>query len=287
MSRINSENINLGESFVIKVDPSAHTHSGKLQRFVEENTLMAKSILEKAKLEAEKIIADAKESAIVEATRAVDEKTEEARQKGYQEGFEAGYQDGNNKLNSEVAREVMLFNSFVENTFDIKRAIIKSAYSDITNLVLEIADKVCHRKLELDEGILFDITKSAISLLKDKEVVTVIVNPIMRDAFFALVDRLKGENSLIGSIKIVEDPSISPDGTIVESLSGRIDSRISSQIEEITNRLLINIQTANEEELVADADDILKQISDKSFDVNLPDEPYQIVELEVEKDDSL
>ena len=54
------------------------------------------------------------------------------------------------------------------------------------------------------------------------------------------------------SIRIVEDSSVSEDGTIVESISSRIDNRISSQIDEITQKLLVELQSIDEDKLVSE-----------------------------------
>ena len=53
-----------------------------------------------------------------------------------------------------------------------------------------------------------------------------------------LSDKFKEEVAKLQSIKIIEDSSVSPDGVIVETLSTRLDSRISTQISEITEKML-------------------------------------------------
>ncbi len=265
MSRINSENISLGDSFVIKIDSGAHSHSGKLQRAIEENQVKAKSIIEQANQEAQKIIEEAKQAAVLEAQNAVNQAKEEARENGHQEGYEAGYQDGMNALTTEISREVVLFNNFVENSFEIKKRILKSAHLEIVKMVSEIADKICHKKLALDEEVLYEITSAALDMLKEKEIVTIIVHPSMKDAVFGFIDKIKEENSLISTVKIVEDISVSPDGTVVEALSGRIDARISSQIEEITNRLLAQIQSTSDDELINEVNSLAVETEDAAF----------------------
>ena len=50
------------------------------------------------------------------------------------------------------------------------------------------------------------------------------------------------------SIKIIEDNSVSPDGVIVETLSSRLDSRISTQISEIAQKMLTGTNDELEQE---------------------------------------
>ena len=53
-----------------------------------------------------------------------------------------------------------------------------------------------------------------------------------------LAPEFKNEIPKLQSLKILEDNSLSPDGVIVETLNTRLDSRISSQIAEITQNML-------------------------------------------------
>ena len=50
------------------------------------------------------------------------------------------------------------------------------------------------------------------------------------------------------SIKIIEDNSVSPDGVIVETLSTRLDSRVSTQIAEIAEKMLTGANDELEQE---------------------------------------
>ena len=51
-------------------------------------------------------------------------------------------------------------------------------------------------------------------------------------------EKFKQEIKNLQSIKIIEDNSVSPDGVIVETLNTRLDSRISTQIAEIAEKML-------------------------------------------------
>lgn len=287
MSRIDGDNINFGESFVFQMDS---VRSGRL---LEEQT-KALSLLEQAKLDSQNIVQEAKLKAEQEANLLSVTIKEEARVDGHNSGYEAGYQEGMAAINAEFAERIRLFNTFVDSSFDIKKRIIKSAHLDIVNLVVEISNKICQKSLEIDKEVLLSITKAAVNLLKEKETVTIIVNPVMREKIFEIADQLKAENSLISNIKIIEDVSVSPDGTIVEGLSGRIDSRISSQIDEITQKLLNEVQTTSEDELVEESEDALNKEDKEQITVlNEPIteliEPEEIIvaELETEENDSL
>lgn len=249
MTRIESNNVRLGESFIVPIDQSAKNL--KIQKALEEENQIiqdaqqkAQVIGEQAQADGQRIIAEAKEQALTE----VDAITQQA----YNEGFEAGRQEGFASITLELQDKIIAVNDFAESNFDVKNNIIKSAYLDIIQLVIQISEKVCSKSLEIDESILKEITQSAIQALKDKEDITIIVNPEMAEKIYSVSDELREKIPQLSSIKIVEDNSVSPDGTIVESPLSRVDCRISSQINEIADKLMGKLNSTSAEELISE-----------------------------------
>lgn len=238
MTRIKSDNVQLGGSFIVPIEQSPHNVKiqealAKEKEIIRQGELKAQEILENAQRQGEELI----EKAVAEANAQVDEIT----QKAHQEGFDAGYQEGFAKITEEMENQIVSIDNFAKSNFNIKSNIIKSAHLDITNLIIEIAQKVCSKSLELDDNILKEITQNAISALKDKENITIIVHPEMAEKIYAISEELKEKIPQLESIKIIEDTSVSPDGTIVESLLTRVDSRVKSQINEIADKLMSNL----------------------------------------------
>lgn len=246
MTRIKSNNVQLAGSFVVPIEQSSH--SIKIQEALEKEQEIilqaeqkAQEILEEARKSGAEILEEAKNKALSE----VDEIT----QKAYQDGFDAGHQAGFEKITEELQDKIISVNDFAKSTFEIKKNIIKSAHLDIIKLLVEISHKVCSKSLELNDSILKEITQNAIAALKDKEDITIIVNPAMAEKIYAISDELKEKIPQLSSIKIIEDASVSPDGTIVESPLSRVDCRIQSQIGEITDKLMAKLDSTPSEEL--------------------------------------
>jgi flagellar assembly protein FliH len=245
LTRIKSANIQLGESFIVPIEQSAHNI--KMQEALEKEKEIvlrgeqeAQEIIRRGQVDAEKIIEDAKNQALSE----VDAITKQA----HDEGFEAGRQEGLEDIKQELSDKITTIDDFAKSNFDIKRNIIKSAHLDIVRLVVEIAQKVCSKSLELDDNILKEITQNAIQTLKDKENITIIVNPDMAEKIYAISDELKEKIPQLSSIKIIEDNSVSPDGTIVESPLSRVDSSVKAQINEISDKLMAKLNSTPNEE---------------------------------------
>lgn len=246
MTRIKADNIQLGGSFVVPIEESAHNK--KIQEALEKEKEIilqgeqkAQEIIEQAKQQAQQLIEDAQNEAL--------SRVDEIKQQAHQEGFEAGRQEGLENITNELQDKILSVNNFAKSNFEIKNNIIKSAHLDIITLVVEIAQQVCSKSLELDDNILKEITQKAIQSLKDKEDITIIVNPDMSEKIYSISEELKEKIPQLSSIKIVEDASVSPDGTIVESPLSRVDSRIKSQINEIAGKLMAKLDSTPSEEI--------------------------------------
>lgn len=246
MTRIKSNNVQLGGSFVVPIEQSAHSKKiqealDKEKEIILQGEQKAQEIIENAYAQAQEIIENAKEEAL--------SKVEEITTQAHQEGFEAGRQEGLENITNELQDKVIAINDFAKSNFEIKKNIIKSAHVDIINLVIEIAKKVCYQAIQLDENILQEITEKAIMSLKDKENITIIVNPQMAEKIYQISEQLNEKIPQLSSIKIIEDNGVSPDGTIVESPLSRIDSRVKSQISEIAEQLMTKLHSTPSEKL--------------------------------------
>lgn len=247
MIRIKSDNIQLGESFVVPIEQSSHNKKVQEALDKEKEIILraeqeAQSIIKQAQEQGQQLIEDSKNQALSE----VDAIT----QKAHDDGFEVGRQEGLADITAELQDKIIAVDNFAKSQFDIKNNIVKSSHLDILRLVIEIAQKVCTKSLELDDNIFKEITINAINALKDKEDITITVNPDMAEKLYAVSEELKEKIPQLSSIKIVEDRSVSPDGTIVESPLSRVDSRIISQINEISENLMTKLDSTPSEELI-------------------------------------
>ena len=264
MSRITNKNIKIGDSYTLPLEQhSISKYEAKVESLlneveiekqqllsnaqkeaqniktratlaVEEANQKALEIIENAKKEAEEI----KEQAILEIENAKKE-AEKIKEEGYKEGFSKGTEDGHEKFISDSKEVLTNLDTIANSAKDLKDNIIKSADIDIVELVIAISKKVAIRSF--DEKMLKDITMESISCLKSKEKITIIVNPQLVDKILSLSETFRTEISQLEHINIIEDSSLSCDGTIVETPLSRVDNRISAQIDEIATKLINGI----------------------------------------------
>ena len=249
-NRIKGQEIQIGDNFVLPIEQTRITkQQAKVQKIIEETDAQAKQIIagaenksqvivQTANTEAERIIEDAKKKAQKEY--------DVIKNQAYEEGFKKGEQDGLYKFQNDAKEGLRSLETLASSSFDLKKNIIDSASRDIVELVSVIADKVCHQKF--DEDVLHKITLDAIKQLNDKESITIIVNPKLVENINNLASDFRAEIPKLQSLKILEDNSLSADGVIVETPNTRLDSRISSQIAEITQNMLTSTDDELEQE---------------------------------------
>lgn len=261
MSRIRGEQINLGSSFILSPDGKS-----LVNKEITDAQIIADSIIAEAKKQAQNIVNQANQQASeilsqasIDAENSKDLVTTEARKEGYHEG----YGEGHEKIQTELESQIFNVDNFTKCKFDIKNRIIKSLHTDILDIVLSISEKICKTQLQQNRQILLNIVEYAILQLKEKENVTIIVNPEMARKIYEISDELKQKIHNLEHIKIIEDNSVSPDGTIVESVGSRIDARVSAQIEQFTQKLFNELNSTPEIELSRELDDIDNDIDDK------------------------
>ena len=239
-SRIKCNDIQIGNNYVLPIEQSKVTvQQAKVNQIIAETDAKAQKIIDAAENQSKVIIgtANAEATRIIEdARKKAQQEYEAITQQGYNEGFSKGEQDGLTKFQNDSIESLKSLETLASGSFDIKKNIIDSATMDIIELINAIADKVCH--IKFDQNILQKITIDAIRQLNDKENITLIVNPQLVENINSLTENFKQEFQNIQSIKIIEDSSVSPDGVIVETLNSRLDSRISAQIAEISQKML-------------------------------------------------
>lgn len=239
-NRIKSDEIQIGNNYVLPIEQSNVTvQQAKVKKIIAETDAKAQQIINNAESQSQSLIENANNEAtriIEEARRKAEQEYESIKQQAYQEGFTKGEQDGLANFQNNSYDALHSLDTLASSSFDMKKNIIDSAAIDIVELVSVIADKICH--IKFDTKMLYKITLDAIKQLNDKESITIIINPLLADRINILADKFKQEIPKLQSIKILEDNSVSPDGVIVETLNSRLDSRISTQINEIAQKLL-------------------------------------------------
>ena len=186
----------------------------------------AASIIEKAKQQAAQIIADA------EAEK------ERIGRDSYSEGFDKGHSEGYDKGVEEVNRLIERMHKMLEAVMMRREEILQDTESQIVELVILMARKVIKILSENQKNVVMANTLAALKKVKTRGNVVLRVNledvkltSSNIDEFIKHVENVKG-------ITVIEDSAVEKGGCIVETDFGAIDARISSQLQELENKIL-------------------------------------------------
>ena len=238
-SRIIGSKVQIGGEYVLPIEQSRITQQqAKVQAIIAQTEQRKKDLMAAAEKQTQDIIERAETRAahiIEEGRQKAEEEYEAIKQEGYDAGFEEGKRAGLAKFEEEAMEALKALEVLASSSFEMKHDIIKSAEKDIVELINAIALKVVGKPL--DDNLLYKITAEIVMQLPDKENVTLIVNPKIVGRVSSFSERFKYEIPNVKSVRIVEDPALSDDGTIVETISTRVDARISTKIGEIVQKL--------------------------------------------------
>jgi type III secretion protein L len=192
-------------------DPESRRRGGVVNAEVFEAHQEAQNILDNAQRRAAELI-------------------EEAKRKGeelHEEAIESGRQEGLKKVTEELAKA------------HIQRGnMIARAEEEIVRLALKIAEKIIGKDLDRDPTLVTSICSNAIENVRNAQSMILRVNP--KDAAI-LRERRKQMMEMIGRVKdvtIKEDPDVEQYGCVIETDSGTIDAKLSTQLEMLLNVLV-------------------------------------------------
>ena len=217
-------------------------------RIIEEAKQSAFEEIKKGKNESLKIIQEASDQAaeiekatsekhdllIKEATDRVSTIEKDAYDAGYKNGMEKGFESGK----GEVERLIEKIHQVLSTAIDKRNAIIEESETQLINLVLLISQKVIKVISENQKNVVINNVIQALRKLKTRGEVVVRVNlddvklttEHIKD-FMKMVDNVR-------SITVLEDSTVDKGGAIIETDFGEIDARISSQLNEIKDKIL-------------------------------------------------
>ena len=250
--------------------PTADDLRREAEQFKKDWEIEKQQLLAKAQEEAEQIIHNAENAAFEEIKRKTDQaaiiKTEaetkaqeiirEAEAKAreivaqgevekqktvgtaYKEGFDKGSEDGYKEGQMEVNRLIDRLHTILEKTLDKRQEILDETEQQIVELVLLIARKVVKVISETQRNVVMQNVLQSLRRVKGRGDVTIRVN--LADVQLTS-EHTKDFMEAVESIKnitVAEDSSVEKGGCIIETDFGAIDARISSQLNELEQKIL-------------------------------------------------
>lgn len=222
------------EDIVAKKDSTRSVEEEQFQPDEEDEYSPVAEILDKASCRAQEIVNQAREEA--------EKILAEARDTGYQEGYEAGLQEGHAAAYEEHKVELDLhmkefretIKSTVESVTEEKNRILETYIDDLKRVTLTIAEKVIQTSLKSSGEIIKRMIVAAAGKLKKTQWVKIYVS--QKDAGMMIqgdVGLLNELSHISGNIKIISMDHSEEGTCIIELPEEIIDVSVNTQIENI------------------------------------------------------
>jgi flagellar assembly protein FliH len=202
----------------------------------------AKSVLLRARHQADQTLAEAKAEA--------DQFKEQSRKSGHSEGFQQGRADGleagkksghAEALAAHTAAMTQLINALthaVHQINDGRDQLQTNAINEVVRLACAIARKVTKRQAAMDERIMCDNLREALSLAVHAADVRIAVHPSQFKTLQAELPNLRLAWPQLKHVDLVEDATITPGGARIFTAHGKIDGDLDAQLDHVIADLL-------------------------------------------------
>lgn len=170
------------------------------------------------------------------------DKVKEIQEHAYKEGYDLGFDEGLKKAyqekNSELNHKLEEFKILLKHIVQIKSDLEAQNEAHLIKLIYHMVERVCLKCVALDNSILADVMKQALSLAQDEENVTVQVS----QSQFEFIEDLKKQSSrefdFLKKIIIEPNENISAGGCVVQTNYGEVDSRTEQRLEKLWDNLM-------------------------------------------------
>jgi flagellar assembly protein FliH len=189
----------------------------------------ARQILVEHEAEAAQVVADA------EAQR--QEVFDTARREGYQPGHAAGYAEGAARARAELNDELERAFGIAAQAVIDRETLIAAAEPEIIRLAMDVARKLIAREVEADPDVLKGLVTRAMLKAAGDGTVRLRLNPDTIDRLGEFLADLVSRFASRG-VEVIPDMTVEPAGAVVDTRTGSVDARLSTQLDKVERSLL-------------------------------------------------
>ncbi|WP_432400573.1 FliH/SctL family protein [Wukongibacter sp. M2B1] len=225
---LDNDKFKLPLSIPIKREPVKAVEENDVEKVKEDVELLVAEkmkeiddLYQNARLEADKIIADAYEKS--------KEIKEQASQEGFSEGKGEGFEEGK-KLADSIIQEALTIKRQVEAD---KKSTAVELEDEIINLTITTIEKILNKKVEEEHDIIQNLIHLGLEKCAYTEDLTLRVSPDDYDFAVSIKDKILVLSQNINDILIRQDKSLAKGSCILDSSAGSIDSSIWTQFNQV------------------------------------------------------
>lgn len=205
-------------------------------------TRQASSILQKARVQADRIMEDARQ----QAGDIEQQGYEQASQRGHADGYEKGLTEGREAGRLEASEQQRENLERLETTWTKLCGRIEKAYvtieretrQDAVEFALRVAERVVHRVIEVDPTVCVDQVAEALAHVMQPMHVSIHIHADDRPAMLEALPQIMEQFDQFPRLRLVDDAEVDRGGVVVRYGEGLIDARIETQLKRIADAIL-------------------------------------------------
>jgi flagellar biosynthesis/type III secretory pathway protein FliH len=159
-----------------------------------------------------------------------------------EEAYQSGYEDARatcmKQMEKQVAEQVQAFASMIDDLTSQRQRLVTDSEEAVVRLSCQIARRIVGKAVEIDEQIILQIVKNAVSRLADKQKLIIRVNPTDLATLNNHEPELLAATTGSTSVEVKEDNRIKRGGCLIEGESGNVEAQIERQIEVVERALV-------------------------------------------------
>lgn len=191
------------------------------QQIIEEAKRRAEAIMRQAQLDAKKLLEESKIHC------------QNALQQAEKEGFEQGQQRGYESSTGEMAVLILQVRQMLADAVYAREKVLRSSASAVADLAAKISERITQTAVTTNPEVIKNQVAQALEKVKDREHITVRVNPQDLDVVRARREMFQRLLEGPKTFEINGDPKVDRGGVIIETNLGNVDARISTQLQAI------------------------------------------------------
>jgi flagellar assembly protein FliH len=165
-------------------------------------------------------------------------------EKADKDGFERGHQVGLEKGLDEARKVLGQFEQAIQNAVNQRVELLEEAKQKILELVLQISKKVTFDAIAVDPESTLAMIQGVIDQLVDRSRLRIKVHPDHLPIVEQNMDRFLSSSTAIKDLTFEADPRVRVGGCFIETPTGDIDARLTSQFEVIEDALSTGSETS-------------------------------------------
>jgi len=161
----------------------------------------------------------------------------EIEREAFQKGFESGKTSGLQIFEKKLERALKRFEESLEELSYLRHKIIRQSEKELIALAIEIAKKLVHREVKMDEKIILALVRVAVDKLASRNRIVIVLSQQDYEIVNANLDSILPDH-VEREIELKPSAELGRGDCLIESDSGSVDGRLVEQFKEIEAGLI-------------------------------------------------